>query len=256
MKLVILAGGFGTRLTEETILKPKPMVLIGGKPIIWHLMKYYNTFGINEFIICCGYKGNLIKKYFADYFLHMNDIQVDLKKNHIKILEKKTEDWVITIVDTGEKTMTGGRLKRVRQYLNEETFCFTYGDGLSDIDINELIKFHKDSKKLATVTAVQQRGRFGSLSLGTDNSVSSFQEKSLGEESWVSGGYFVLEPAVIDLINDDQTVWEHEPLKSLVSNKELIAFKHRGFWQPMDTLREKNLLEELWTRNEAPWKKW
>ena len=256
MKAVILAGGFGTRISEETHLKPKPMILIGGKPILWHIIKTYNHYGIREFIVCCGYKGYLIKEYFANYFLHMNDLEIDLKKNKIDIIQKKTENWKITLIDTGEKTMTGGRLKRVREYLDNESFCFTYGDGLSDINIKSLIDAHKASKKLATVTAVQPKGRYGSLSLDKNENVEYFQEKILGNEGWVSAGFFVLESEVLNRIKDDNTIWENEPIKSLVNDNQLHAFKHYGFWQPMDTLREKNILNNLWDNNNAPWKKW
>ena len=256
MKAVILAGGFGTRISEETHLKPKPMILIGGKPILWHIIKSYNHYGIREFIVCCGYKGYLIKEYFANYFLHMNDLEIDLKENKIDIIQKKTENWKITLIDTGEMTMTGGRLKRVREYLDDSPFCFTYGDGLSDINIKSLIESHKASKKLATVTAVQPKGRYGSLSLDENANVEYFQEKILGNEGWVSAGFFVLEAEVLNRIKDDNTIWENEPIKSLVNDNQLHAFKHYGFWQPMDTLREKNILNNLWENNNAPWKKW
>jgi len=256
MKAVILAGGFGTRISEETHLKPKPMILIGGKPILWHIIKSYNYYGIKEFVVCCGYKGYLIKEYFANYFLHMNDLEIDLEDNRIEIIHKKTENWKITLIDTGENTMTGGRLKRVRKYLNNESFCFTYGDGLSDINIKNLIESHKNSKKLASITAVQPKGRYGSLSLDQNENVESFQEKILGDEGWVSAGFFILEPEVIDRIKDDKSIWEDEPIKSLVKDNQLHAYKHYGFWQPMDTLREKNILNDLWNNNKAPWKQW
>mgnify|MGYP001326679919 FL=1 len=256
MKAVILAGGFGTRISEETHLKPKPMILIGGKPILWHIIKSYNYYGIREFIVCCGYKGYLIKEYFANYFLHMNDLEIDLKENKIDIIHKKTENWRITLIDTGDNTMTGGRLKRVGEYLDDAPFCFTYGDGLSDINIKSLIESHKTSKKLATVTAVQPKGRYGSLSLDNNENVEHFQEKILGNEGWVSAGFFVLEAEVLNRIKDDNTIWENEPIKSLVNDNQLHAFKHYGFWQPMDTLREKNILNNLWDKNCAPWKKW
>ncbi len=256
MKAVILAGGFGTRISEETHLKPKPMVLIGGKPILWHIIKIYNFYGIKEFIICCGYKGYLIKEYFANYFVHTNDLKIDLKRNKIDILKKNQEDWQITLIDTGEKTMTGGRLKRVREYLDDEPFFFTYGDGLSNLNIHELKKVHIDSGKIATVTAVQPQGRYGTLLLNEKDNVENFQEKIAGEEGWVSAGFFVLNPKVIDLIDNDNTIWEQEPMKYLARNGQLNAFKHRGFWQPMDTLREKNLLDEMWENNNAPWKVW
>ena len=256
MKVVILAGGFGTRISEETHLKPKPMILIGGKPILWHIIKLYNFYGIKEFIICCGYKGYQIKEYFANYFLHMNDLEIDLRDNKIEVLQKNTEDWKIKLIDTGENTMTGGRLKKIRKYLDDEPFCFTYGDGLSDINIKDLINCHKESKKIATVTAVKPQGRYGSLSLDNKDNVRFFQEKITGNEGWVSAGFFVLDPIVINRIEDDATIWENQPIKSLVSDNQLNAFKHEGFWQPMDTLREKNILEALWNENRAPWKKW
>ncbi len=256
MKVVILAGGFGTRISEETHLKPKPMVLIGGKPILWHIIKLYNFYGIKDFIICCGYKGYLIKEYFANYFLHMNDLKIDLKENKIEILHKKVEDWKISLIDTGTDTMTGGRLKRVSDYLDNEDFCLTYGDGLSDINVQSLIDAHKISKKLATVTAVKPKGRYGTLSLDEKDNVDYFEEKNLGNEGWVSAGFFVLNPEVIDRIEGDFTVWEQGPMKSLVKDNQLNAYKHKGFWQPMDTLREKIILEKLWNENKAPWKKW
>lgn len=255
MKAVILAGGLGTRLSEETSIRPKPMVEIGGKPILWHIMKIYSSYGINEFIICCGYKGYLIKEYFANYFLHQSDITVDLQKNSLHYHQSNSEPWKITLVDTGEQTMTGGRLKRVQQYVGNETFCFTYGDGVADIDLDELIKFHKTHGKNATVTAVQPPGRFGSMVLA-ENTVTRFAEKSQSEESWINAGFFVLEPSVFDLIEDDDTIWETGPLSKLAEQRHLQSFKHRGFWQPMDTLREKTMLETLWTENKAPWKMW
>tara|TARA_A100001035_G_scaffold259315_1_gene236668 strand:+ start:4526 stop:5296 length:771 start_codon:yes stop_codon:yes gene_type:complete len=256
MKVVILAGGFGTRISEETHLKPKPMITIGGKPILWHIIKLYNFYGLKDFVICCGYKGYLIKEYFANYFLHMNDLKIDLKENKIEFLQKKAEDWRISLIDTGLNTMTGGRLKRVADYLDNEDFCLTYGDGLSDIDIKSLVNNHKASKKLATVTAVKPKGRYGSLSLGEKDNVDYFEEKNLGNEGWVSAGFFVLNPKVINRIEGDSTVWEQGPMKSLVNDNQLNAFKHNGFWQPMDTLREKVILEKLWNENRAPWKKW
>ena len=256
MKVVILAGGFGTRISEETHLKPKPMITIGGKPILWHIIKLYNFYGLKDFVICCGYKGYLIKEYFANYFLHMNDLKIDLKENKIEFLQKKAEDWRISLIDTGLNTMTGGRLKRVADYLDNEDFCLTYGDGLSDIDIKSLVNNHKVSKKLATVTAVKPKGRYGSLSLGEKDNVDYFEEKNLGNEGWVSAGFFVLNPKVINRIEGDSTVWEQGPMKSLVNDNQLNAFKHNGFWQPMDTLREKMILEKLWNENRAPWKKW
>ena len=257
MKAVILAGGLGTRLSEETTIKPKPMVEIGGKPILWHIMKMYSTHGINDFIICCGYKGYVIKEYFTNYFLHMSDITFSLKDNSMTVHQNNAEPWTVTLVDTGEETMTGGRLKRVRKYLDDDKdFCFTYGDGLSDINITKLIHFHKSHGKLATLAATIPPGRFGALKINDDSKVQYFQEKPDGDGSWVNGGYFVLNPKVIDRINDDQTVWENVPLSSLAKDNELYAFKHQGFWQPMDTLREKILLNKLWNEGKAPWKVW
>jgi glucose-1-phosphate cytidylyltransferase len=257
MKAVILAGGFGTRLSEETALKPKPMIEIGGKPILWHIMKSYSAHGIDDFVICCGYKGYVIKEYFANYFLHMSNITFDLKRNKMEVHQNHVEPWRVTLVDTGEATMTGGRLKRVREYLGDETFCLTYGDGVSDVDIGALVDFHHERRCLATLTAVQPPGRFGSLALGPDEaSIRTFTEKPTGDGGWVNGGYFVLEPAVIDRIEGDQTTWEREPLESLARDGQISAFKHRGFWQPMDTLRDKVQLEGLWERGRAPWKSW
>ena len=256
MKLIILAGGLGTRLSEETISKPKPMVEIGGKPIIWHLMKLYSSYDINEFIICCGYKGYLIKEYFSNYFLHNSDIEIDLNNNSLSYLNQNVEPWKITLVDTGEETMTGGRLLRVKEFLKEgETFCFTYGDGLSDLDINKLISFHKEHKKLATLTAVHAPGRFGSLNV-ENSQVKSFKEKPIGDGSRINGGFFVLSEKVIKFIEDDSTIWEREPLEKLSKEKELMAFNHDGFWHPMDTLRDKIFLNELWDSHNAPWKIW
>jgi glucose-1-phosphate cytidylyltransferase len=256
MQAVILAGGYGTRLSEETVLKPKPMVEIGGKPILWHIMKIYSTYGINDFIICCGYKGYVIKEYFANYFLHRSDVTFDLKKNEMKVHQNGVEPWRVTLVDTGENTMTGGRLKRVKDYITG-TFCFTYGDGVADVDIGELIAFHCARKRLATLTAVQPPGRFGALQLGPDQaSICTFTEKPVGDGAWVNGGYFVLEPAVIDYIEGDATIWEREPLERLAKDGMISAYKHRGFWQPMDTLRDKNQLEALWENGKAPWRVW
>ena len=255
MKAVILAGGFGTRLTEETTVRPKPMVEIGEKPILWHIMKIYSAYGINEFIICCGYKGDMIKQYFANYFLHTSDITFDIKNNGTIVHQNNAEPWKVTLVDTGEKTMTGGRLKRVRNYVENETCCFTYGDGVSDIDIRKLISFHKEQKTLATLTAVQPPGRFGILTL-EKNKVTHFREKPQGDGTWINCGFFVLEPGAIDYITDDTTVWEQEPLKKLAQDSLLSAYKHSGFWQPMDTLRDKHVLEELWQSGMAPWKVW
>ena len=256
MKAVILAGGLGTRISEETNLKPKPMVNIGGKPILWHIMKNYSAHGINEFVICCGYKGYIIKEYFANYFLHMSDVTFDMANNEMEVHYKKAEPWKVTLVDTGASTLTGGRLKRVREYLGkEDDFCFTYGDGLSNIDIAASIAFHREQGKLATITAVAPPGRYGALQM-KDNLVDDFVEKPTGGGGMINGGFFVLSPKVIDMIEGDQTSWEGEPLKKLAAMGEMAAFVHKGFWQPMDTSREKNMLEELWVAGEAPWKIW
>jgi len=256
MKAVILAGGLGTRLSEETVTKPKPMVEIGGKPILWHIMKTYSHYGINDFIICCGYKGYVIKEYFANYFLHQSDVTFDLKENKMTVHENTSEPWSVTLVDTGDSSMTGGRLKRVLSYLkNEDAFCFTYGDGVSDINLNELIDFHKSHGKLATLTATYPPGRFGALNI-VDNQVITFEEKPKGDGALINGGFFVLSPKVIDKIDNDDCVWEQEPLKELAKEGELMSFKHDGFWQPMDTLRDKIYLEELLEKNKAPWKVW
>ncbi len=256
MQAVILAGGLGTRISEETLLKPKPMVEIGGKPILWHIMKIYSFYGINKFIICCGYKGYLIKEYFANYFLHMNDVTLNIYKNEMIVHERKTEPWEITLVDTGENSMTGGRLKRVKKYLNNDTFLFTYGDGLADISIKDLIKHHKDQKKLATISAVQPPGRYGSLKIDEEYKVSGFQEKPLGDGGWINGGFFALEPQVIDQIEGDNTIWEEAPLNQLAQDGQLNAYFHRGFWRPMDTLRDKMYLNDLWDKSKAPWRIW
>ena len=256
MKAVILAGGFGTRLSEETDLKPKPMVEIGGKPILWHIMKSYSAHGIDDFIICCGYKGYVIKEYFANYFLHMSNVTFDLKANAMHVHQNHVEPWRVTLVDTGEATMTGGRIKRIREYIEEETFCLTYGDGVSDVDITALVAFHRRHGGLATLTAVQPPGRFGSLALDPNDAIHTFAEKPTGDGGWVNGGYFVLESAVIDRIAGDHTTWEREPLESLAQDGLISAFKHRGFWQPMDTLRDKTQLERLWNGGSAPWKTW
>jgi glucose-1-phosphate cytidylyltransferase len=256
MKAVILAGGLGTRISEETHLKPKPMIEIGGKPILWHIMKIYSAHGISDFIICCGYKGYLIKEYFANYFLHMSDVTFDMELNSMEVHQRKAESWRVTLVDTGDETMTGGRLKRVANYLKgEEAFCFTYGDGLSNLDISKEINFHKSHGKLATVAAVQPPGRYGALKLN-GNLVDGFTEKPRGDGGLINGGFFVLSPKCIDLIDSDNTSWEVEPLTRLASTGELMSFQHSGFWQPMDTLREKNLLEDLWASGKAPWKIW
>ena len=256
MKAVILAGGLGSRLSEETDSKPKPMVEIGGKPILWHILKIYSTYNINDFIICCGYKGYLIKEYFSNYFLHNSDVTFDLKNNKLEIHSKYSESWNVTLVDTGENTMTGGRLRRIRNYLDNEDFCFTYGDGLSDININDLINFHYDSKSLATLTAVQPPGRFGSLEVDQNSKVNKFFEKPQGDGGWINGGFFVLNPKVIDYIEGDQTIWEQEPLRNLARDNKLSAYKHIGFWHPMDTLRDKKFLDELWNANKSKWKVW
>ena len=257
MKAVILAGGLGTRLSEETDLKPKPMVEIGGKPILWHIMKTYSAHGVNDFVICCGYKGYIIKEYFANYFLHQSDVTFCMKDNSMQVHQNHAEPWTVTLVDTGENTMTGGRLKRVRDYVkDEEAFCFTYGDGVGNVNITQLIQFHRAHSKQATLTATRLPGRYGALKFGSGNRVENFQEKPDGDGSWINGGFFVLSPKVIDRIQQDSTTWEHEPLDGLAKDGELVAFKHDGFWQPMDTLREKNLLNELWDSGKAPWKIW
>lgn len=257
MKAVILAGGYGTRISEESSVRPKPMVEIGGKPILWHIMKIYSAYDINDFIICCGYKGYMIKEYFANYFLHRSDVTFDIKNNEMKVHQNDVEPWKVTLIDTGEGTMTGGRLRRVKDYIGNETFCFTYGDGVSNIDIGRLVEFHRSRKTLATLTAVQPPGRFGAFSLEHDqHQISAFNEKPHGDGAWINGGFFVLEPAVIDHINGDSTVWEREPLEKLAEANMLSAFKHYGFWQPMDTLRDKMVLEQLWQSGEAPWKIW
>ncbi len=256
MKAVILAGGLGTRISEETHLKPKPMIEIGGKPILWHIMKLYSSHDVNDFIICCGYKGYMIKEYFANYFLHMSDVTFDMSNNQMQIHQQHAEPWRVTLVDTGEDTMTGGRLRRVAGYIqNEEAFCFTYGDGLSDVDIRATIDFHKNHQRLATITAVSPPGRYGALNmLGVK--VACFAEKPRSDGGLINGGFFVLSPKVIDLIGSDATPWESTPLERLASEGELMAFEHRGFWQPMDSLREKVMLESLWESGNAPWKKW
>lgn len=256
MKAVILAGGLGTRISEETHLKPKPMIDIGGKPILWHILKMYSAHGVNDFIICCGYKGYIIKEYFNNYFLHMSDVTFDMANNRMEVHQQKAEPWRITLIDTGEDTMTGGRLKRAAKYLeNEEAFCFTYGDGVADVNISASIAFHQAHGKLATVTAVLPPGRFGSLERDGDT-VRGFIEKPRGDGGWINGGFFVLSPKVIDLIKGDATSWELEPMAVLAAQNQLSAFEHAGFWQPMDTLREKTLLEELWDSGKAPWKQW
>jgi glucose-1-phosphate cytidylyltransferase len=256
MKAVILAGGLGTRISEETHLKPKPMIEIGGKPILWHIMKIYSAHGINDFVVCCGYKGYLIKEYFANYFMHMSDVTFDMVKNEMQVHEQHAEPWRVTLVDTGEETMTGGRLQRVASYVQkEEAFCFTYGDGVADLDITRQIAFHRQHGKLATVTAVQPPGRYGALNREGDT-VHGFIEKPKGDGGWINGGFFVLSPQCLDYISGDMTSWEVDPLSKIAEKGELMAFEHDGFWQPMDTLREKNLLEELWQNGKAPWKSW
>ncbi|MBK6004593.1 glucose-1-phosphate cytidylyltransferase [Ramlibacter ginsenosidimutans] len=255
MKAVILAGGLGTRISEETTVRPKPMIEIGGKPILWHIMKIYSAHGVNDFIVCCGYKGYVIKEYFANYFLHMSDVTFDMRANSMEVHQNQAENWRVTVVDTGESTMTGGRLKRVRNYLGDEDFCFTYGDGVSDVDITATIAFHRKSERLATLTGVQPPGRFGALNLeGTR--VASFEEKPHGDGAWINGGFFVLSPKVLDLIEDDSTIWERGPMEKLARDGQLSAYLHDGFWQPMDTLRDKTYLEELWQAGKAPWKVW
>ena len=256
MKAVILAGGFGTRISEETHLKPKPMIEIGGKPILWHILKIFSSHDVNEFVICCGYKGYVIKEYFANYFLHMSDVTFHMLNNSMEVHRKQAEPWKITLVDTGENTMTGGRLRRVRDYVKDDPFCFTYGDGLADVNITKLISHHKKFGRLATVTAVQPPGRYGALQLGESNDVLGFQEKPQGDGGWINGGFFVLEPDVISRVADDLTVWEQEPLKGLARDGQLTAYYHNGFWQPMDTLRDRRELEALWSHDRAPWKIW
>jgi glucose-1-phosphate cytidylyltransferase len=253
---VILAGGLGTRLSEETNIKPKPMVEIGGKPILWHIMKQYSAHGINEFIICCGYKGYVIKEYFANYFLHMSDVTFDMRENNMMVHQKRVEPWKVTLVDTGDASMTGGRLGRVAKYLeDEEEFCFTYGDGVSNVDITKTIEFHRNHGKKATLTATYPPGRFGALEI-VEGNVNSFKEKPLGDGGMINGGFFVLSPEVFSLINGDDCTWEQEPLKTLAEENQLMAYEHRGFWQPMDTLRDKLYLEKLWNAGNAPWKVW
>lgn len=256
MKAVILAGGLGTRLSEETSTRPKPMVEIGGKPILWHIMKMYASHGINDFVICCGYKGYVIKEYFANYFLHMSDVTFNMRDNSMEVHNKRAEPWSVTLVDTGDHSMTGGRLRRVRDYVKEEeAFCFTYGDGVGDIDIAETIRFHKAHGKAATLTATYPPGRFGALDI-REGQVMSFKEKPKGDGAMINGGFFVLTPKVLDYLTDDSTIWEQEPLNNLASDGQLMAYEHHGFWQPMDTLRDKNHLEELWDSGNAPWKTW
>ncbi len=255
MKAVILAGGFGSRLSEETEIKPKPMVEIGGKPILWHIMKIYSAYGINDFIICLGYKGYVIKEYFANYFLHMSDVTFDMSDNSMLVHQNSAEPWKVTLVETGEDTMTGGRLKRVKEYIGDEDFCFTYGDGVGDIDIKEVIKLHQHKQTLATVTAVRPEGRFGAIK-SEDNMVLSFEEKPKGDGGWINGGFFVLSPKVLDYIDSDSSIWERKPMQDLAHDGQMSVYFHDGFWQPMDTLREKYMLEDLWQKGKAPWKVW
>jgi glucose-1-phosphate cytidylyltransferase len=257
MKVVILAGGLGTRLSEETELKPKPMVEIGGKPILWHVMKIYSAYGFNEFIICCGYKGYMIKEYFANYFIHQADITVDLGKNSVEIHKSKAEPWIITLVDTGLNTMTGGRIKRVQEYAGNKTFMLTYGDGVGNVNIKALLNFHKHNQKLTTVTAVQPSSRFGALHMDDEDVVKSFMEKPKDDGTWINGGFFVLEPGIFDYITEgDSTFWERTPLENIAKDNQLMAFKHTGFWRPMDTLRDRMELDNMWNSGKAEWKIW
>ncbi|KTD24161.1 MULTISPECIES: glucose-1-phosphate cytidylyltransferase [Legionella] len=255
MKAVILAGGLGTRISEETSLRPKPMIDIGGKPILWHIMKLYSAHNIHNFIICLGYKGYVIKEYFANYFLHMSDVTLDITNNKMEIHQNNAEPWLITLVETGEKTMTGGRIKRIANHVGNEDFCLTYGDGVSDVNISQLLSFHQRQKRLATLTAIQPPGRFGSLMMDNER-ITGFKEKPQGDGGWINGGFFVLSPKVFDYIQDDDTIWEKDPLERLAAEGQLSAFQHDGFWHPMDTLRDKNYLEELWASGKAPWKTW
>jgi glucose-1-phosphate cytidylyltransferase len=257
MKAVILAGGFGTRISEESAVKPKPMVEVGGQPILWHIMKIYTAHGINDFVICCGYKAHVIKQYFADYYMQRSDVTFDMRHNSMMVHRNNAEPWRVTVVDTGESTMTGGRIKRVAEYIGNETFCCTYGDGVSDVDVTALVRYHKEQRTMATLTAVQPPGRFGAFPLGHDDTkVPSFREKPQGDGAWINGGFFVLEPGVLEFISGDETVWEREPMEHLAHEGQLAAYRHEGFWQPMDTLRDRNLLEDLWATDRAPWKKW
>jgi glucose-1-phosphate cytidylyltransferase len=256
MKVVILAGGLGTRLSEETVIKPKPMVEIGGNPVLWHILKIYSCYGFNDFIICLGYKGYMIKEYFSNYFMHMSDVTFDMENNQMEIHQKYVEPWRITLIDTGQETMTGGRIKRIREYVDGQTFMLTYGDGVANVDVRELYEFHKLHKRLATVTTVQPPGRYGSMQISGENTVSSFMEKPKGDGAWINGGFFVLESEVFDYIQGDATIWEREPMEKLVADEQLMAYKHYGFWRPMDTLRDKVMLDELWKDSRAPWKMW
>jgi len=256
MKVVLLAGGLGTRLSEETVLKPKPMVEIGGKPILWHIMKIYSHYGFNDFVICLGFKGYVIKEYFSNYFLHMSDVTFDMRNNTMEVHQKYVEPWRVTLVDTGQDSMTGGRLKRVAPYLGNEPFMMTYGDGVANIDIAKLVEYHRNHGRLATVSSTQPSGRFGALCFGNGDQVTSFQEKPAGDGNWINGGFFVLDPKTIDYIENDASVFERDPMERLAADGQLMAYKHDGFWQPMDTLRDKNHLEELWAGEKAPWKVW
>jgi len=257
MKIVILAGGFGTRISEESHLIPKPMIEIGEKPILWHIMKYYSSFGHNEFIICCGYKQYVIKEFFADYYLHMSDVTFDFSaENKMVVHNNNTEPWKVTLIDTGLNTMTGGRIKRVKEYIGDEPFMLTYGDGVSNVDINQLIRFHKTNGKIATITAIQPGGRFGMLDIDENEQINSFKEKSIEDGGWINGGFMVLNPEIIEYIDGDNTVFEREPLERVANEGQLNAFRHHGFWQCMDTMRDKELLENLWSKDDAPWKVW
>jgi glucose-1-phosphate cytidylyltransferase len=257
MKVVLLAGGLGTRLSEETVLKPKPMVEIGGMPILWHIMKIYSAHGFNDFVVCLGYKGYIIKEFFSNYFLHKSDVTIDLKNNSVEVHDSQAEPWKITLVDTGNDSMTGGRIKRIQPYINNEPFMLTYGDGVGTIDIQQLVKYHKQHGKLCTVTSVQPQGRFGALNILEDSTVHSFMEKPKGDGSWINGGYFVCQPEVFDYIKDgDNTIWEQGPMEDIAQDGQMNAFKHNGFWRPMDTLKDKHDLNEMWTENKAPWKIW
>jgi glucose-1-phosphate cytidylyltransferase len=256
MKVVILAGGFGTRLSEETHLRPKPMVDIGDKPILWHIMKIYSSYGYNDFVICLGYKGYMIKEYFANYFMHQSDITIDLTSNSIETHHSQAEPWKVTLVDTGKESMTGGRIKRIQKYVGNEPFLLTYGDGVGNVDLAELVKCHKENKKFVTVTAVQPSGRFGALNLNESNQVNSFMEKPKGDGSWINGGFFVCEPEVFNYLNSDTEIWEREPMEQIAQQGQLQAYKHVGFWKPMDTLRDKQELEQAWESGNAPWKTW
>ena len=257
MKAVILAGGMGTRIAEESHLRPKPMIEIGGRPILWHILKIYSTHGINDFVICCGYRGYMIKEYFANYFLHSSDVTFDLEHNRMEVHQRFAEPWRVTLVETGERTMTGGRLRRVAPYIErEEAFCFTYGDGVADVDIGRLVAFHRSHGRTATLTATQAPARFGALEIGPASAVTAFREKPIGEGALVNGGFFVLSPKVLDLVTNDETIWEREPLERLAATDQLRAYEHTGFWQPMDTVRDRQMLEELWQSGRAPWKVW